>query len=64
MGNLIVKYYPSLLYKILREQQSPQVIKLVTGFLSFHFKKGKLSEEVGVQIIDKISEIINTPSLW
>lgn len=59
-----MKYYPSLLYKILREQQGLQVIKLVAGFLSFHFKKGKLSEEVGVQIIDKISEIVNAPSLW
>lgn len=43
MGNLIVKYYPNLLFKILHEQSSPQIVKMISSFLSFNFKKGKFA---------------------
>jgi hypothetical protein len=54
MGNLIVKYYPSLFCKILHEQSNPHIIKMISSFLSFNFKKGKFSFEVAVQVISKV----------
>lgn len=44
MGNLMVKYYPSLFYPILHEQHDPQVIKISSGFMAYHFKKGKFGQ--------------------
>lgn len=58
MGNLMVKYYPSLFFKILHEQHNPQVIKILSGFIAYHFKKGKFGHEVAVQIIDKVNEVV------
>ena len=63
MGNMIIKYYSSLLEKILQEQFNPQIAKMVTGFISFHFKKGKLKEEAALQVIGKINEIISNAAV-
>ena len=63
MGNMIIKYYSSLLEKILQEQFNPQIAKMVTGFISFHFKKGKLKEEAALQVVGKINEIISNAAV-
>ena len=59
MGNMIIKYYSSLFQKILQEQKNPHIAKMVTGFLSFHFKKGKLKEEAALQVVGKVDEVIS-----
>jgi hypothetical protein len=59
MGNLIAKYYPLLFSRMLQEQREPQVVKILAGFLSFNFKKGKLSQEAALQVIGKVDEVIS-----
>lgn len=63
MGNMIVKYYPSLLTKLLSHYKSPQVIKMLSGFLGCNFKKGKLKEEAALQVIAKVDEVISNSSV-
>ena len=63
MSTMIVKYYPSLFAKIIQEQYQPQIVKMLTGFVSFNFKKGKLKEEAALQVIHKIHQVIINSTL-
>ena len=63
MGNMIVKYYPSLLAKLMMNYQDPQVVKMLSGFLGINFKKGKLKEEAALQVIGKVDEVISNSAV-
>jgi len=63
MGNMIVKYYPSLLAKLLTNYQDPQVVKMLAGFMGCNFKKGKLKEEAALQVIGKVDEVISNSAV-
>lgn len=58
MGNLLVKNYEALFQRILLEQNSPYLIKMISGFLAFNFKKGKLESAVALEIIGKVAKTI------
>lgn len=55
----MVKYYAPLFYPILYEQRDPEVIKIVAGFMAYHFKKGKFDKEVALDVLNKIKEVIS-----
>ncbi len=58
MGNLLVKNYEALFQKILLEQNRPDLIKMISGFLAFNFQKGKFKSVVALEIIGKVAKTI------
>ena len=59
----MVKYYSSLLERILQEQASPQVSKMITSFIALHFKRGKLKEEAAIKVVGKVDEVVSNATV-
>ena len=59
MGGMMLKYYSSLFERILQEQVSPQVSKMITSFIALHFKRGKLKEDAAIKVVGKVDEVVS-----